>query len=112
MTVFGKVITWFGQRCTIVCDCECEHAWGINCRPKKMLSDDPDDYVYYSDEELEEQELVAPADPGTYEGGHGKPQAPEERFNKWCARQCERCTILDGAPPNMAKPEPNIPQSS
>jgi len=73
------------QPVMLICDGKCEKAWGINCRPKERLSADEDDVAYLSDAELDQ----APADPGTYEGGHGKPSGPEHT-NKWCARECER----------------------
>lgn len=82
-----KIITYFGQPCKVGCDEKCNKAWGINQRPKIMLSDDEDDYAYLSDDELGE----APTDPGTYEGGHGKPTTPAQAPNKWCVRECERC---------------------
>jgi hypothetical protein len=83
---------FFGQPNAFACDAKCEKAWGNNSRPKVMLSDaDEDDYAFLADPELGE----APADPGTYEGGHGKPQRPEDRLNKWCVRECERSIMVD-----------------
>lgn len=84
-----KEIMWGGQRVTAVCDGKCHKAWGHNGRPKVYLGDedeDPDNYYYLPDHELGE----APADPGTYEGGHGKPQDDADLMNKWCVRECER----------------------
>lgn len=88
-------IRWFGEDAALVCDGKCEKAWGINARPRiEFDSEDPDDIAYLADGELEE----APRDPGTYEGGHGKPTNydDDERHNKWCARECERSCIVDG----------------
>lgn len=82
-----KLVTYFHQPMAIACDAKCEKAWGISSRPKVELSDDPDDYAYLADDELGE----APADPGTYEGADAKPVTPDERMNKWCCRECERC---------------------
>lgn len=86
-----REITYFGQRCVVACDAKCEKAWGINSRPKVELApSEPDDYAFLADGELVE----APADPGTYEGGHAKPRQPSERLNKWCVRECERSALL------------------
>jgi hypothetical protein len=71
----------------IACDARCDKAWGINLRPRVVLSAEPGDSAFLTDGELGE----APADPGTYEGGHGKPRRPQDRLNKWCFRECERC---------------------
>jgi hypothetical protein len=87
-----KDIIFFSSACTIACDAKCEKAWGINSRPKiKFDKNDPDDYAFLADNELDN----APADPGTYEGSDGKPQSPEERLNRWCCRECERCSMVD-----------------
>lgn len=91
-----KDITFFGNACTLACDANCGKAWGINHRPRIYLHPDgedadPDDYAFLADSEVG----VAPVDPGTYEGGHAKPEIPEARLNKWCARECERSTIVD-----------------
>lgn len=88
-----KAITYFGQPAIVACDGRCDKAWGINGRPTVSLGDDPNDFAYLADKELEE----APADPGTYEGGHAKPTCASSRLNKWCVRACERSC--------MTKPE-------
>jgi hypothetical protein len=90
-----KEIIFFGQPAVVACDERCNKAWGVNQRPKVELSKDPDDYASLADDELPE----APADPGTYEGGHGKPTRPGERMNKWCVRECERCVFLKPGEP-------------
>lgn len=78
-----------GQR-ILACDGKCSKAWGLCMRPRIDLDkDEPDDYVFLSDEEAED----APANPGTYEGGFGKPEGPHA-MNKWCTRQCERSVIV------------------
>lgn len=82
-----KQVVSFGQPMAVACDGKCSKAWGISTRPKEQLSEDEDDVVWFSDEELGE----APDDPGTYEGDHAKPRAPSDRMNKWCVRECERC---------------------
>lgn len=66
---------------------------GINNRPRIQLSNDEDDWVWLSDDELEN----APNDTGTYEGFEmcGKPSFDSEKLNKWCARECERSYKLD-----------------
>ena len=82
-----KIIQYFDQPCKVACDEKCEKAWGINNRPRVQLSDDPDDYAFLSDDELGE----VPIDPGTYEGGHGKPIFKAGIPNEWCVREFERC---------------------
>lgn len=83
-----KEIVYFEKKAIIACDEKCEKAWGINGRPKIQLDENnEDDYAYLPDGELG----IAPEDPGTYECGNAKPTLKEERLNKWCCRQCERC---------------------
>ena len=85
-----KRIIYFDHPTVLICDGRCSKAWGINERPKIMLSNDEDDYEFLSDDELGE----APREVDTWEGGDTKPQRREERMNKWCARACERSTIV------------------
>lgn len=105
-----KAIIFFGEPCALACDALCEKAWGRNNRPRRQLGSEEDDYVYLADQDLG----VAPEDPGTYEGGHAKPRVPEERLNKWCARECERSVIVGQgqlAPlPDLSSTGPNIPR--
>ena len=91
-----KSITFCGQPATIACDANCEKAWGLNSRPRRA------DDSFVPDPELG----TAPVDPGTTEGGHPKPRTPEERLNKWCARECERCWL---SPPGEWGSEPDLP---
>ena len=92
-----KAINYFGQHCILACDNKCDKAWGRNGRERVYLGDldengdiaNPDDYGYLGDGELG----TAPEDPGTYEGGEGKPLAGAP-MNKWCTRECERSTIV------------------
>jgi len=86
-----SVITFFGRKARVVCDRNCNKAWGLNSRPKKKLSDNEDDFCFLSDGEIDN----APEDPGTYEGGCAKPLSPDEFPNKWCVRECERCSISE-----------------
>jgi hypothetical protein len=111
-----KLITYFGQPAKVACDEKCNKAWGVVCRPRvypeiseteifglngKSVypsskkydeeSYDIDNHAYCSDDELGN----APNDPGTYEGGDGKPTSDERKGNKWCVRQCERCVMSD-----------------
>lgn len=88
---FEKRLTYCGQEAKVACDGVCKKAWGINFRPRLQLSPQDDDYAWLADGELGE----APADPGTYEGGHAKPVNAEgpEAMNKWCLRECERCKM-------------------
>ena len=83
-----KVIRYIETEVRVVCDGNCHKAWGINNRPKISLSDDEDDVCWLSDDELD----IAPEDPGTYEGGYAKPFNSSEFPNKWCVRECERCS--------------------
>lgn len=87
-----KAITYFAKPCAVACDAKCEKAWGINNRPQVQFDkNDDDDTAYLPDDDLG----IAPDDPGTYEGGYGKPQLPNQRLNKWCVRECERSAIAD-----------------
>lgn len=83
--------THCGHPMALGCDARCDKAWGISNRPQVQLSDDDDDIAYLADDEVG----TAPTDPGTYEGGHAKPRTPEDRLNKWCARECERSASSD-----------------
>ena len=123
-----KVILFGGRSAVLVCDGRCDKAWGINNRPQLYFQEslaipralapgeqprDPNDTVYLGDAELG----TAPEDPGTYEGGDGKPSAmpltDPSHMNRWCARECERAAVLepgeDLVAPNLAQPKPNIP---
>lgn len=82
-----KEIIYCGQKAILACDGKCEKAWGINNRPKIQLSKDDDDYCFLADDELG----TAPIDPGTYEDDQAKPTNKNNRLNKWCCRECERC---------------------
>ena len=106
-----KDIIYFGEPAKIACDEKCNKAWGIQLRPKvyldlnnnviygygykddRLIDEDIDfdNYAYCSDEELGE----APDNPGTSEGWQYKPITDDEKGNKWCARQCERCVMSE-----------------
>lgn len=110
--ILRKDIVFFGKPCVLACDGNCQKAWGNNNRPRIYLDDptqtvygegftyyhypqddndyDLDDWTALADDELG----IAPDDTGIYEGGHAKPAMPDERLNKWCARECERSTIV------------------
>ena len=93
MEMFKTEVSYFFQPRIVVCDKQCNKAWGINGRPRYFLSDpeeDPDDYAFKADEELGE----APEDTGHYEGGDGKPMYPLEH-NRWCVRECERSVLVE-----------------
>lgn len=75
-------ILYGGKRVVVSCDRRCDIAWGINWRGEKVPP--------------------APADPGTYEGGHAKPASPDHFPNKWCVRECERSTIAHDVEPTPA----------
>jgi hypothetical protein len=96
MPINDATIIYFGEPARVTCDRNCGKAWGICERPEIAFDpDEPDDIAYLADDELGE----APADPGTYEGGHGKPSSPDEFPNKWCVRQCERCEMFEPGEP-------------
>lgn len=95
--MISKRITFFGQAAVIACDGCCAKAWGINGRPKTMLSEDPDDYVYVGDHAL--GEAPPPGETvGQSEGVDFKPSATSltegEDMNRWCARECERRVMV------------------
>lgn len=87
---FVTRIQFCGNPRYLVCDGRCDKAWGWNHRPFIRKSDAEDDITWLSDDELP----AAPEDPGTWEGGDRKPQL-REGHNKWCARECERSSMVD-----------------
>ncbi len=90
--MIAKRITWFGEDFLLACDANCDKAWGINNRPKIEFDPyEPDDYAFLADDKLG----IAPACTGIWEGGDGKPVLPQQRLNKWCARECERHRLVD-----------------
>lgn len=103
-------ITFCGQQVDVACDRRCDKAWGRDSRPRKQLSDNPDDYVFVSDGELG----TAPFPSDSTEGDQGKPSGTSHQgpLNKWCVRECERSVMVDaGQPitlPDFDHPQPNI----
>jgi hypothetical protein len=90
--VLTKEIVFFGKACILACDQQCEKAFGWQERPKISLDpNDEEDVVWLSDSEVG----MAPIDTGWYEGGCAKPTCEAEKLNKWCARSCERSTIVE-----------------
>jgi len=118
--MLSKRILMYNEQQILACDGRCDKAWGINGRPKRELSDHPDDYVYIGDDDLG----TAPPPGqtiGVSEGGHVKPsavaltEADSELMNKWCARECERSKffksdqlVLESSLPNRRHPAPNL----
>jgi hypothetical protein len=98
-----KKINWFDrEQLTLACDGRCDKAWGINHRPKVEFDpNEPDDMAFLADHEVG----TAPEDPGTYEGGYGKPSGVPlgdndgRLMNKWCSRECERSSINEKGEP-------------
>ena len=83
-----KKIKYFGEDSRLYCDGKCYKAWGLVSRPRVEV--DGKEY-WVSDNEFD----YAPDNPGTYEGGDGKPIINTGRdMNKWCARWCERSCII------------------
>jgi hypothetical protein len=106
--MLAKTVLFAGSPCVLACDAKCHKAWGSE-RPRVYVGGDPneegiseremfrreDDWAQLADHELGE----APVDNGWYEGDHAKPTSPDERLNKWCARQCERSVLVDVGKP-------------
>jgi hypothetical protein len=125
--MLSKNIIYFGRQTTMCCDGKCDKAWGANCRPRIFFTkegiplskpdyreggmDNFDNNAYIPDQMLGE----APEDPGTYEGGEGKPgmvevNADPELMNKWCARECERNIMEDQELHNFSTFVFNMPE--
>lgn len=84
-----KQISVCQRQIIIACDNKCDKAWGYNSRPYIQLDkNNVDDIVWLSDKELG----IAPTNPGIYEGCDAKPKNDSEKMNKWCFRECERCS--------------------
>ncbi len=92
-----SIITFFGQKTKVACDGKCAKAWGINSRPKVQLSEDEDDYIYLSDSDLG----LSPLNPMTSEGGDLKLKWKDAFPNKWCVRECERCSMSEPGKYNL-----------
>ena len=60
------IIKYFGQKARVKCDRKCEKATGRNGQSTVVSS---------------------------YECRDTKPTHPDQFPNKWCVRECERCTI-------------------
>lgn len=88
---YEAVVPFMGLLMRCRCDGQCSKAWGLNARPVAEFDTDGNPVEYFADQELGD----APVDPGTYEGGIGKPQSPEQFPTKWCVRECERCNKSD-----------------
>lgn len=84
-----SLIRYFNQTAKVICDGNCEKAWGKMNRPKIQISNDSDNFTFLADNELG----IAPEDPETYEGGDAKPLSSKLFPNRWCIRECERCSI-------------------
>jgi hypothetical protein len=87
-TVNEAIIIYCGQKARVKCDRNCSKAWGQSTRLRR----DPD--TFHDNDFLPDDELGnAPQHPGTAEGCDLKPEHPDEFPNKWCVRECERCTM-------------------
>ena len=93
--VFKFEVTYRGRPVILACDAQCEKAFGINLRPTSPNSLDEDDFEWLADNELGQ----APAITGETEGGQDKPRDLLEAHNKWCARACERCVMVNPGQP-------------
>ena len=103
--MLAKQVKVFGNPVEIRCDGRCSKAWGISNRPCINFDpNDPGNIAWLSDDEIKGD---APADPGTYEGGQGKPSATDlmdpVHMNKWCFRECERCVEAPKMPFDFTK---------
>jgi len=105
---FTKNIRAYGLPMVLTCDGQCNKAWGRNSRPR---TDNSWDSLPLLDGELGD----APPNPGTYEGGDGKPSGvpltDSSLMNKWCFRECERSTFYEEGeepppPKNLASRDP------
>lgn len=86
--ILMKRIRYFGADCYLICDGNCNKAWGLVSRPRIQLEGRE---YWVSDAEFEH----APMNPQTYEGSDGKPVITcSMDMNKWCARACERSRIV------------------
>ncbi len=105
LPVYEKTIIYFGQPMKVGCDGKCHKAWGIQGRPRIRVGKDEDDVVFLSDLELG----MAPEEPGTWEGFEmcGKPTYSEDKLNKWCVRNCERCERSEIGQPEQELELPN-----
>lgn len=112
-TVQKALIRYLGEMVIMACDGRCSKAWGIDKRPRMMVSEAEGDYCFLSDDDL----LEAPVDPGTTEYGEHKPRAAKYFPNKWCVRQCERSEMFEQGTPEIilhdwSEPKYNIPRES
>lgn len=123
--MLSKAIVFFNRSTTMLCDGKCNKAWGMNCRPQVYFDNngeplldmnspdfDYDNHAYLPDNLLGE----APRNPGTYEGGYGKPDmaavnADPSLMNKWCARECERNYFEDEKPKDFTTFRFNMPST-
>jgi hypothetical protein len=72
-TLLTASILYSGKRCLAVCDRKFNKGWGFNAdRPQWRDPPEPDDVIWFADGEAG----IAPANPGSYEGGQGKPSTP------------------------------------
>jgi hypothetical protein len=69
-----KPVLYCAQQVCVACDGRCDLAWGRDWQGPR--------------------DWPAPDDPGTAEGPDSKPKSPEQRLNRWCARQCERSQLI------------------
>ncbi len=89
MRLIIKRITYFGKDTLLICDGDCHHAYG--CNGGRFRGNDEG----HTDEYMSANFGKSPKDPGTYEGVERKGKPINRRMNKWCARECERSTIVD-----------------
>lgn len=106
-----RVVTAYGERMALGCDGRCERAYGRQDRPKVFAgTGNDDDWAWLADSEIKE---LAPENPGSYEGGVGKPKEAADRLNRWCFRECERSVFAGSREtlvelPNLSKRYYNI----
>ena len=71
MTIYVEEVQYFGAKIFVACDGRCDKAWGHSQRPALVVPEDTEDVIAWLPDDLLG---IAPADPGTYEGFHGKPE--------------------------------------
>jgi hypothetical protein len=88
--LLAKVIRYVGREVVVACDAKCYKAWGKQKRPVMSRFGDGSPRSFVLDGDLG----MAPKDPRTAEGPDSKPRHAEDRLNRWCVRECERCAMF------------------
>lgn len=109
---YVRLIKSFSQWVWIGCDGNCSKAFGISERPRVFLSDDPDDFCYLPDQEIDQ---IVPDFQWQSELDNPTRWPIHPKLCKWCVRECERSTETDWYSPHklfvwdFSKPFCNMP---